>query len=806
MSKQRRPTLPRVESPTLPRAATAQPCNATTTTCPRQPHESDQPKSLHIDILWTFSMTAPTGDYTLTIDGHTFTGSLNSGQIRLDNQLDHLTGSGQLQITVTNGPIFRADVTLGLEPIQTPLGLKRRLTNLGYYAGTDATIDGRCRWAIRAFKRVRMNSCTRNSVEVENDDITQAFLEAVQAVYGAHPDDTISGPLTLASANRASTPCGMFGSRVCTRASFETTGADDDVDPRDAGDQGRWAGAACGGVNEPIAGAFDLHLRAFDPGAGEPALLNRVMLPQPIHMTQLVLFELGYWLVGGPGAWTNVGGIETRHAFTPDGGFGRYTQWAVREFQCHAKMSNAALEDVASTEDLFLKRLLGSSPTALSGAAQYPAAGRVSGALNETTRNALQEWADQNLRCPVIIYASNDNHNATANGSNLASMVKENLWLYDDHTNTAPRMYAIDYSGYYTIPAAYGGNVTVGSLTFPRPITVGEYVTNMDGGPLSHPARHSWQSQDAELRPDTLIGLGGGNGTGLTAAQLSTFKVVRTAAHFECLGYFDVFNAYDDVTISFGPCHWTLAVCSGGNAPNDARELPAFLSYFNHANAAEYRTLLGAFGLSPQTAWPIVMSASTGTYSSRILFQTEAGTHVLCGASGSAADRQEENKYGKSWHWFYRFQMGCRTSAPMRHAMWDFSRLRIQAILDKTFTIAGTPRRVGDYVTSEKGVAMLLRWHIYRPGHLFRPPSPGNPNHLLNILTTVITAHPAANQARETAMIQEIDTVGGPVNAGITEIRNMTNIPQQGTRPYYHLNLTAPTLSDHLNSFQFATP
>jgi hypothetical protein len=56
-------------------------------------------------------------------------------------------------------------------------------------------------------------------------------------------------------------------------------------------------------------------------------------------------------------------------------------------------------------------------------------------------------------------------------------------------------------------------------------------------------------------------------------------KVVRTAAHFECYGYFDTVNAYDNVTISFGPCHWTLARSCAGEPPEGAREMPAFLAY-----------------------------------------------------------------------------------------------------------------------------------------------------------------------------------------------------------------------------------
>lgn len=519
---------------------------------------------------------------------------LNSGQIRIDNQLSSMAGSGELIITITNGPVFRASVQLCMPEIQSRPGLAQRLTNLGFYAGTDGIFNGRMRWAVRAFKRAKINNFTRNQSEIENDTITEAFLTAVQTAYGAHPNDLILGS-TIVPVNSPFTPCGMFGAKVYRRGSFESVSVNDDMDPNNAGNNGVWEGSSANGTCENIAGTFMLFLRAFDPSVELP-IPNRVNLPQPIHMVQFVLFELGYWLVHGTGGWTTQDNTLTREHFTPHGNFERYTQWATREFQCHAKLANAAKEDVLNTERRYLPRLFAQSPVQLTGNAQYPANGPISGALNENTRNALQAWADDVLRCPVIIYASTDNNNTAANGSDLTQIVKENLWLYDDHDNSSPRMYAIDYSEYYTIPATYTGNVTSSSHDFPRPIVIGDYVSNMDGGPRSVPPRHVWNSEDVEVRPDILIGVGGNNGAGLTASQLSTFKVIRTASHFECYAYFDVFNAYDDVTISFGPCHWTLARCSGNGDPDDPRELPAFLAYMHQTYSAAYQVSLENLG------------------------------------------------------------------------------------------------------------------------------------------------------------------------------------------------------------------
>lgn len=779
-----------------------QPANQAVQPCALQ---SNQLKSIYIDIGWTFTAGAPAGEYTLVLAGQTFTGPLNGGQIRIDNRLNSLCGDGSLEIRVTNGPVFRSDVTLDLPAVHLPAGLHRRLTNLGFYAGTEAVFDQRASWAVRAFKRARINSFSRNATEPETNDITANFLQSVQAAYGVHPQDLIF-PVAQVPVTSVFAPCGQFGSRVYRRSSFNTAGAVNDRDADGAGDNGVWEGVPANGLTEPICGTFRLFLRAFDPGLGEPAIPNRVNVPQPIRMAQFVLWELGYWLVGGRGGWT-AAGTQTRVAFTPDGIFGRNGQWATREFQCYAKMDNAAREDVASLENRYLSRLVAESPQPVVGAARYPDAGRVSGALNAATRQALQAWAEERLRCPVVIYASTDNHNPVANGSAFAQIVKENLWFHDDHANTAPRMYASDWSGFYAIPAGYGGTVASGGGTIPRPTVVGEYTSTMFGGPVSLPPRHTWSSAHTEVAPGPMLGTGGLDGAGLTAAQLSTFKVVRTAAHFECLGFFDVLNAYDDVCISFGPCHWTLARTGGTGAPDEAREMPAFLAYFQSRDGGAYERTFGRFGLYPTAAWPLNMAAQSGTYSTRIEIQTETGMQTLCGASGTDAYRREENTYARTWHSYYRFLMACRTSEPLRQAMWGFSRVRIRDIRDKTFTISGAVRRVGDYATSEKAVAMLLRWHIYRPAHLFRTPTPGNPNHLLNIMTAVIAAHPAANQARENAMIAEIDRVGSPLTSNaLAQIRAWVNVPQTGTRAYYNLNLINPTLNGTLNSLDFEAP
>jgi hypothetical protein len=706
--------------------------------------------------------------------------------------------------------VFSAPLTLDLPSVQSPAGIARRLTNLGYFAGTDTSFDQRAAWAVRAFKRRVMNGDSRNRTVVETEWFTQAFAEALRNAYGAHPGDDPSAVVPSALMNGDCAECGMFGSRALTRGGFADAAVTNDRDSEGAGADGIWAGVAAAGA-EPIAGTFRLYLRAFDPHGGDPVIPNKVALPQPVHMLQFVVFELGFWVVGGAYAASGTGAASTKLGFAADGGFGPNTHWAVREFQCSAKFPQAAKESTSSAEKRYLPRLFADSPTPNDGPGRYPDAGRISGTLNDATKAALQHWADQRRRCPVVVYSSTDTGNAVANGSDMALLRRENLWKHDDHADTGPRMFAIDFGGYYTIPADHGGTVTVGGATSPRPITVGGYASAMQGGPVTLPNNnHTWNSEHTEVRPDTMVSAADpGDGTMLTAAQLSTFKVVRTAAHFECLGYFDTLNAYDDVVISFGPCHWTLARGGGRGSRNEPREMPAMLAYFLSLHPDAYEEFFGRFGLRPQGAWPLAMGGQTGTYNTRIEIQTETGMINLSGVHGGDTEGRAENLYCKTWQSYYRFQMACRTSVDLRDAMWGFSRIRVRDIMDKTFAIGGAVRRVGDYATSEKSAAMLLRWHIFRPAHLFRT----NNNHLDQALTALLAVAYPTDDARETAFINQIVAqataefgAAGNLTEALSAIRGWTNVPQQGTRHYYDLDLDDPVLNDTADSFDFAAP
>ena len=95
---------------------------------------------------------------------------------------------------------------------------------------------------------------------------------------------------------------------------------------------------------------------------------------------------------------------------------------------------------------------------------------------------------------------------------------------------------------------------------------------------------------------------------------------------------------------------------------------------------------------------------------------------------------------------------------------------------------------------------MLLRWHIYGLIMFMKIII------FLGYLKYVIRRY-SANQARENEILQQLSNIGGPpTNGNLTVIYGWTNVPQQGLRNYYRLNLTNSTLSSRLRSFRFEAP
>lgn len=390
---------------------------------------------------------------------------------------------------------------------------------------------------------------------------------------------------------------------------------------------------------------------------------------EEIQRLQRDLHELGFTLVG-----------------EPSGTFGRFTYWALREFQAYAAMDQVAKED-STQETVYADRLSAVS----TGAQRY--GGPISGVANAATRAALEHWLDSRWRCPLVVEAW------AMKNRRRHRLMAGNLWRHDDLASNAPRMYARDLSGYYGPPDQSGADDRV---------VVGDYVTYSSwGGPRSVPPSHT--VAQGELLPEALVGRPLDQ---LSAAERSTFKAVRAVSEVECLGYFDSVNSYDNAFVSVGPCHWTLGIASNEGNVSEG-ELCGYLAYLSHADKTAFDKAFGFFGARVDEDWgadgTALYKRGQRKYAGWIALQQDDGTYARI------PEREGDGDYFKTWHWFYRFVMAGRDVPGYRRRMWDMARMRLRDLRALPWPGGG---RLGDIFTSEKALAMVLRWHIRFPGHV----------------------------------------------------------------------------------------
>lgn len=412
-----------------------------------------------------------------------------------------------------------------------------------------------------------------------------------------------------------------------------------------------------------------------------------------IKKLQQYLAELGFKLVGPP-----TGEINLR------------TEMAVREFQRYAKLPVVARENMSAEN--YVDRL---SPAAVPLENRY--SGHIHGLLDEATKKAIEHWKTSELRCPLVVQAWE------IKGGKPVKVIKgaDNLWLHDDKADLIRdtpkrkvRVFARDFSQSYPIPAEY----TDPDINM---IVLGYYQPSKNkklGGPRSIAPNHT--RPVSEILPENLIGKPFDD---LTDAEKSTFRVVRASSELECEGFYDSLNCSDNAFVSLGPCHWTLGILDLDSASGavDKGELGAYFAYLAEAEPSAFQDALGRWGIAFED-WGINGSGlldglGRKKYISTIKQQTEDGTF-----EGVPRDATHWNFF-KTWHWFYRFQASCRSIEGFRRRMWDMARIRLRDILDAPWKPGALPQEWGpqkikDIFNSELAIAMLLRWHIFRPGHV----------------------------------------------------------------------------------------
>lgn len=424
-------------------------------------------------------------------------------------------------------------------------------------------------------------------------------------------------------------------------------------------------------------------------------------LPEPILELQKDLKKLGFLIVG-----------------TPNGVFTRETEWAVREFQIYAKMDQVArvkaeLQETAldkiivpKDQETNISPYVYSLESVVNGQ-KYT--GNVSGVVNQQTRTAIEYWLQNHYRCPVVADVWSPKKDPKTNKTTYhLNKDKSNAWLAKDLANK-DRVYIRDFTSYYDYPT------TRSSTSYQL---LARKTNSMWGGFITWQS-DSWKA-DSKILPQTLIptvtAVSDLTGTQIDSARTSTYRVIGAISEVEPLKHFDCLNTYDNALLSFGICHWTLGL--GSNTKYDDGEAGAFLAYFKANYTTAYDKAVGFFGIQPNKSWTSLNTANKFTFSCWLQWQTENGYTTI---DNTLVSKIGDASWLQSIHWYFRFSMAGRTIKDFRYAMWNMARIRLKGIYNykrKITKLNNNSTALGDIFTSEKAMALLLRWHIHRPAHI----------------------------------------------------------------------------------------
>lgn len=172
----------------------------------------------------------------------------------------------------------------------------------------------------------------------------------------------------------------------------------------------------------------------------------------------------------------------------------------------------------------------------------------------------------------------------------------------------------------------------------------------------------------------------------------SRLRIMQAVSSNE--GKLEAINTWDDAFLTFGCFQWTIGSAGG------AGELPPMIARLKAMDAAVFQKYFGQFGLdvSPVAPNPNVL---------------QRGFFKL---NGTTLNTPQLKAKLRTIDWAYRFWLAGQDDtvrlAQVRHAM-D----RVDLFFRCPECLVNT-RFVGDYVSSEYGVALLLDQHVNRPGHV----------------------------------------------------------------------------------------
>jgi hypothetical protein len=394
-------------------------------------------------------------------------------------------------------------------------------------------------------------------------------------------------------------------------------------------------------------------------------------------------------------------------------------------------MPNVAVQDVKKEPTEAECRTTGkylASLSATKNACDFK--GSPNGVVDAATRDALKLWLAKNYRCPLVIQAMQEVLEPARKGKKPMKKIwvihTENLWCHDEVPHTAQRMFAWDFSEHFKLPEG---------RTNER-ISVGQYKFYLAWcGPASYPDKgQCWK--EAQLSPAILTGQSWAE---MGAKEKSTFRAVAAVGAQECLGYLDSVNFYDNCHGSAGPCHWTMPK-EDGKAQNDGTrkasggEFSGFMALLERDYPDAFKKCFSNFGLwgahwagVPAADGRSPVSCACATYTGYVYTIRHAPKDLKSQFEQHPSETRSfaETNWLRSWQWAYRLEMAARTCAEYREAMWKYACLRIEGIRDLNQVDAWLPSScrakadqkitLGEVVTSERGMAALLRLHVRFP-------------------------------------------------------------------------------------------
>lgn len=414
----------------------------------------------------------------------------------------------------------------------------------------------------------------------------------------------------------------------------------------------------------------------------------------------------------------------------------------IREFQIAASAAVVATAKNKQIDAAQLGRRDFRDLIAVANGARY--SGPISGRANAATRRRLGDWSALGQRSPLLIPAFSWPKGKTRLAADDVPVLPD-LWARKETNDTSLRMFCADFTR-----AKPGAALSVDELQL-----VGDHhLTKRFDGPRSILPSQQAPVASAEVRPERF---------GLKEAKLiaavekskadyalaSSFRVIRSASEIECYAYLDQINAYDDAGLSYGPCHWSLAgaVDDRRDAPKLAANLKketelggfaAFLRYLEINGPMRDVDVFPAQGLMPADRVPL---------KSKERFSPEAAARNLVNGApkwplnfvddlGLPRDMTEAGvlELIPTWRNLYRWVMIGREHPVIGSATWAMSLRRLRRILELPFPrdklapehvkVMASPT-LADIFTSEMTVALLLRWHIFRPSDICYTDSKG---------------------------------------------------------------------------------